>query len=53
MKGKEKKTAGSGRKKAEGQNRQLSDKKKNIRIRKEALKKIFDHFNDPDKKKEL
>jgi hypothetical protein len=28
----------------------LSDKKKNIKIRKEALKKLFNHFSNPDKK---
>jgi hypothetical protein len=52
MKSKDKKKGGSGRKKEGDSNQQLSDKKKNIRIRKAALKKIFDHFNEPGKKKE-
>ena len=40
------------KKKAEDDNKKWSEKKKNIKIRKEALKKIIDHFNDPDKKDE-
>lgn len=50
-KGKEKRPA-SEKKKAEDNDKTWSEKKKNIKIRKEALKKIFNHFNDPGKKDE-
>ncbi|MFO8130490.1 MAG: hypothetical protein R6T99_11385 [Bacteroidales bacterium] len=49
MKSKIKRTGASNGKKAQGKELPWSDKKKNIRIRKKALKKIFDHFNDPVK----
>jgi hypothetical protein len=48
IKGKKKRPAGE--KIKQDKDQQLSDKKKNIKIRKEALKKLFNHFNDPDKK---
>jgi|GEM_PF-2426526 hypothetical protein len=50
MKKKGKKNRPSGEKIKQGKDQQLSDKKKNIKIRKEALKKIFNHFNNPGKK---
>ncbi|HPR25059.1 hypothetical protein [Lentimicrobium sp.] len=50
MKKKGNKNRPSGEKIKQGKDQQLSDKKKNIKIRKEALKKIFNHFNNPGKK---
>lgn len=35
-------------KKVQDDEQQWSVKKKNIKIRKKALKKIFNHFNNPD-----
>jgi hypothetical protein len=52
MKKRDKEKLPAKKKKAEDDNKKWSEKKKNIKIRKEALKKIIDHFNDPDKKDE-
>jgi hypothetical protein len=52
MKKKDKEKRPAKEKKVKDEDKKWSEKKKNIKIRKEALKKIFNHFNDPGKKDE-
>lgn len=49
MKNKDKKKPASKRKKTKNKKIQWFDKKKRIGIRKNALKKIYDHFKDQEK----